>query len=1080
MANVRYKDHTALSGAISGTDRFPMDEDAGGGNFQTRYASATQVQAWAQAGLAAVALSNSYDDLDDLPTLFSGAYADLSGKPTLGTAAALDVPATGNAATGEVVKGDDTRLADARTPTAHNQAWSTITGAPDTLAGFGITDAYPLTGNPSGFLTANQTITLTGHVTGSGATSISTTIGAGVVTNAMLAGSIAFSKLAIGGTADGSKFVADDGTFKSVPGGGDALTANPLSQFAGTTSAQLAGVITNETGFSTGAALVFSISPLLTTPQINDTSADHQYIFAVSELAGNRTVTLPLLAANDTFVFASHTQTLTGKTIVLADGSQGAPTARFASDTSSLGWYRSAQGWTYSHVNTTTLALAAEGIRLADVARISFANGNPASTNGDGAIVRAGVATLRISNDSTGAGNLILGTSAGAIGASGAGVLAFTLSTAPGAATDTAQLYSADVSAGDHRLYLRNEGVAGSPVVTQISTDVLTNKTLTSPTINGGTHTGVTSFGLRNAGTGAFDLTLAVSETLTAGRTLTLTVNDAARTISLSGNLTVSSGGATVSGTNTGDQDLSGYVPTTRTVNGHALSSNVTVTASDVGLGSVENTALSTWAGTSNITTLGTVATGTWNATVISLAKGGTGVALTDPNADRLMGWDDTDGAVVFITLGSGLTYTYATHTLSASGGGGSSPFDDGTAILKGSGDATKLLRIEVDGIATGTTRVWTAPDANTSIPVFGQTVTFTGPTAARSYALPDANETLAGLGQTQTWTGDQTFGSGVLRATSPRVTTGLLDANGNPLFRFTATGSALFGIDLTNAASGGTVTARATAPTQAASGIAGTPLTIGGSDAVAGASNAGAVAGGATNIVTGAGARLTSGNANGGDLNLAPAAGTGAGTRGQIVVTDSGNSAADVRMRFSTQGSTDGWAQFFGWAYVSGGSDVFGFIGTQFRMRTTSVFGFTSGGVGAVVDTGFARQAANVWRTTNGSTGAGSLVIGTSTVGSIGTSGVGVLAVANGTAPSSSPADEFQCYSADWNGAGTAAAHFRNEEGHVIKLARAATYTPSNVTTDRSFDADTVAIAELADVVGTLIADLQALGFLG
>lgn len=36
------------------------------------------------------------------------------------------------------------------------------------------------------------------------------------------------------------------------------------------------------------------------------------------------------------------------------------------------------------------------------------------------------------------------------------------------------------------------------------------------------------------------------------------------------------------SGTNTGDQDLSGYVPTTRTVNGHALSSNVTVTADDV------------------------------------------------------------------------------------------------------------------------------------------------------------------------------------------------------------------------------------------------------------------------------------------------------------------------------------------------------------------------------------------------------------------------------------------------------------------------------------------------------------------
>lgn len=56
-------------------------------------------------------------------------------------------------------------------------------------------------------------------------------------------------------------------------------------------------------------------SPVLTTPQINDTSANHQYVFAVSELAADRTVTLPLLAASDTFVFANHTQTLDNKTI---------------------------------------------------------------------------------------------------------------------------------------------------------------------------------------------------------------------------------------------------------------------------------------------------------------------------------------------------------------------------------------------------------------------------------------------------------------------------------------------------------------------------------------------------------------------------------------------------------------------------------------------------------------------------------------------------------------------------------------------------------------------------------------------
>jgi len=56
-------------------------------------------------------------------------------------------------------------------------------------------------------------------------------------------------------------------------------------------------------------------SPFLTTPQIDDTSADHQYIFAPSELAADRTVTLPLLTTDDTFVFADHTETLSNKTL---------------------------------------------------------------------------------------------------------------------------------------------------------------------------------------------------------------------------------------------------------------------------------------------------------------------------------------------------------------------------------------------------------------------------------------------------------------------------------------------------------------------------------------------------------------------------------------------------------------------------------------------------------------------------------------------------------------------------------------------------------------------------------------------
>lgn len=51
------------------------------------------------------------------------------------------------------------------------------------------------------------------------------------------------------------------------------------------------------------------------------------------------------------------------------------------------------------------------------------------------------------------------------------------------------------------------------------------------------------------------------------------------------------------------------------------------VSKSDVGLANVENTALSTWTGTSTITTVGTIGTGTWQGTAVGIAYGGTGAA---------------------------------------------------------------------------------------------------------------------------------------------------------------------------------------------------------------------------------------------------------------------------------------------------------------------------------------------------------------------------------------------------------------------------------------------------------------------
>ena len=54
---------------------------------------------------------------------------------------------------------------------------------------------------------------------------------------------------------------------------------------------------------------------------------------------------------------------------------------------------------------------------------------------------------------------------------------------------------------------------------------------------------------------------------------------------------------------------------------------SATEVKTDLSLNNVENTALSTWAGTSNITTLGTITTGTWTGTAVADEYGGTGQA---------------------------------------------------------------------------------------------------------------------------------------------------------------------------------------------------------------------------------------------------------------------------------------------------------------------------------------------------------------------------------------------------------------------------------------------------------------------
>ena len=142
-----------------------------------------------------------------------------------------------------------------------------------------------------------------------------------------------------------------------------------------------------------------------------------------------------------------------------------------------------------------------------------------------------------------------------------------------------------------------SSGVSGDNVVGTQATQTITNKTLTSPIINGADINGplsmndVTTFGLRDVTTTDFEtfiLSNNANPVLSADRTVTLDVNNADRGISLTGDLTlagsfITSGAHTTTLTTTGNTGVT--LPTAGTL--VSKSSASTVTAGVYGSGSL-------------------------------------------------------------------------------------------------------------------------------------------------------------------------------------------------------------------------------------------------------------------------------------------------------------------------------------------------------------------------------------------------------------------------------------------------------------------------------------------------------------
>jgi hypothetical protein len=130
----------------------------------------------------------------------------------------------------------------------------------------------------------------------------------------------------------------------------------------------------------------------------------------------------------------------------------------------------------------------------------------------------------------------------------------------------------------------------------------------------------------------------------------------------------------------------------------------------------------------------------------LSMANGGLGVALTDPNADKILFWDDSAGEFTWLTIGTNISITGTTINV-ASGGDFSSntstTVDGEVVVFSGTGGKTGK-RYTATGLAKTTSGVMSAASAGTDYVAPG-VLTSSGLTFAATSRL--LGRTTAGAG---------------------------------------------------------------------------------------------------------------------------------------------------------------------------------------------------------------------------------------------------------------------------------------------------------------------------------------------
>lgn len=598
----------------------------------------------------------------------------------------------------------------------------------------------------STYITANQTITLSGDVTGSGSTAITTTIANDAVTNAKLANvaTQTFKGRTTASTGDPEDLTVTQATAMLNVFGADAGSGGVKGLVPATTSGDAVKVLYGDGTWKTPTSGTVTSVSVVTANGVSG---------SVATATTTPAITLSLGAITPTSV----------NSVAISGGST--PTLAVTGTTTVSGANTGDQLYTISGDATAPSSASTLVLTLATVNSNVGSFGSSTSipnftVNAKGLVTAAGsnvvVAPAGTLTGTTLAGNVVT-SSLTAVGTIGTGVWQGTKVGLAYGGTN------ADLSAtGGTSRVLMQTSAGANVTVAQLAASNLSNGTTGTgavvlagaPTVVGGSFTSLGSLSVRSTGS-AFDLAIASQEVMTGNRTLTLYVDDADRVLNVYGNSSINGFNSgdqlyTITGDGTAPSSSSTLALTLATVNSNVGSfggstSIPSLTVNAKGLvtaiannavvapaGTLTGTTLASNVVTSSLTTVGTITSGTWTGTTIAVANGGTGattasgartnlglvigtdVQAWDPQLDSLatLAYSGNGGKAVRVNAGeTGFElYTPSNSTITLSGdvsGSGTSSITTTLATVNsdigtfGSSTSIPSLTVNAKGLVT-------------------------------------------------------------------------------------------------------------------------------------------------------------------------------------------------------------------------------------------------------------------------------------------------------------------------------------------------------------------------------------------